>query len=224
MKKKNLTIKILAGLLSVSLLTAACSVPLKESSSAGGSTAAQTAEGTKASAAQSTADPAAAASTAAPETAVPETAAPETVPATAAPVKRFFETRDLNNQQVYLSDVCAANKVVMLNFWASWCPPCVRELPELEALYQKYKDAGVAVVGVLLDGAEGTGLKDGKALLEQAGVTYLNVLPTRALESLTSLMYVPTTVFLNEKGEMVGEAIVGADPDAYEARIKAMLP
>ena len=100
----------------------------------------------------------------------------------------------------------------------------VASLPELEALYQKYKDAGVAVVGVLLDGAEGTGLKDGKALLEQAGVTYLNVLPTRALESLTSLMYVPTTVFLNEKGEMVGEAIVGADPDAYEARIKAMLP
>lgn len=218
MKKKNLTIKILAGLLSLSLLTAACSVPLKESSSpAEGSTAAQTAEETK-TPAQSTADPAAAASTAAPETAAPETAA------TAAPVKRFFETRDLNNQPVYVSDVCAANKVVMLNFWASWCPPCVRELPDLEALYQKYKDAGVAVVGVLLDGAESTGLKDGKELLQKAGVSYLNVLPTRELESLTSLMYVPTTIFLNEKGEMVGDAVVGADLDAYEERIKAMLP
>ncbi len=148
---------------------------------------------------------------------------PETA-ATAAPVKRFFETRDLNNQPVYVSDVCAANKVVMLNFWASWCPPCVRELPDLEALYQKYKDAGVAVVGVLLDGAESTGLKDGKELLQKAGVSYLNVLPTRELESLTSLMYVPTTIFLNEKGEMVGDAVVGADLDAYEERIKAMLP
>ena len=194
MKKKNLTIKILAGLLSLSLLTAACSVPLKESNSpAEGGTAAQTAGETKAPA-QSTADPAAAASTVASETAAPETAA------TAAPVKRFFETRDLNNQQVYVSDVCAANKVVMLNFWASWGPPCVRELPDLEALYQKYKDAGVAVVGVLLDGAESTGLKDGKELLQKAGVSYLNVLPTRELESLTSLMYGPTTIFLNEFG------------------------
>jgi len=44
-----------------------------------------------------------------------------------------------------------AGKVVIIDFWASWCEPCKQELPALEALYQKYKDQGLVVVGVSVD-------------------------------------------------------------------------
>jgi peroxiredoxin len=44
-------------------------------------------------------------------------------------------------------------KVVLLNFWATWCPPCRQELPHFEALHQAYKDQGLAVIGVSMDQA-----------------------------------------------------------------------
>ncbi|MEK6710193.1 MAG: TlpA disulfide reductase family protein, partial [Nitrospinota bacterium] len=42
-------------------------------------------------------------------------------------------------------------RVVLLNFWATWCPPCVREMPAMERLYQEYKDRGLDVVAVSVD-------------------------------------------------------------------------
>ncbi|HEB58104.1 MAG TPA: TlpA family protein disulfide reductase [Gammaproteobacteria bacterium] len=45
-------------------------------------------------------------------------------------------------------------KVVMVNFWATWCPPCVREMPALEELYETYRDRGLVVVGIALDNGE----------------------------------------------------------------------
>lgn len=136
---------------------------------------------------------------------------------------KSFGTRDLDNQTQYLGEIMATHKITVINFWASWCGPCVQELPELEALYQTYKDQGVAFVGVLLDGGEKAGLQDGKDLLKTAGVSYLNVLPTPALQNITNLMYIPTTVIMNEKGEMVGGPVVGADPATYDRLIQALL-
>jgi serine/threonine protein kinase/tetratricopeptide (TPR) repeat protein/thiol-disulfide isomerase/thioredoxin len=57
-----------------------------------------------------------------------------------------FTLQDLNGQQVSLSDF--KGKVVLLDFWATWCPPCVEAIPHLEALHQKYTDAGLAVIGL----------------------------------------------------------------------------
>lgn len=146
-----------------------------------------------------------------------------TAPTAPRPAVTSFECRDLEEQTLYLGQVFADHKLTVINFWASWCPPCVGELPELEKLYQKYADQGVAFVGVLIDGVEKAGLRDGKDLLKKAGVTYLNVIATPALQNMTSLMYIPTTIFVNEKGEQVGSPMVGADPAAYEAQIQELL-
>ncbi|MGE5205841.1 MAG: TlpA family protein disulfide reductase, partial [Chlamydiota bacterium] len=62
-------------------------------------------------------------------------------------------------------------KVVVLNFWATWCAPCVQELPSLEQLQNKFKDRGVEVVGVSVD-------VDGKAyqqFLKDHNVDFLTV-------------------------------------------------
>jgi len=59
-----------------------------------------------------------------------------------------FTLLDTSGKQVSLTDF--KGKVVVLNFWATWCAPCLREMPGLEKIYQNYKEQGVAVVGVAI--------------------------------------------------------------------------
>ena len=74
----------------------------------------------------------------------------------------------LDGSSANLSDL--RGQVVLLNFWATWCPPCLQELPHFEALHQAYRDRGLAVVGLSMDQA-------GKDYVEnfskEAGITYL---------------------------------------------------
>ena len=64
-----------------------------------------------------------------------------------------FTLRDTDGRQVHLSDYLSKD-VVLIDFWATWCVPCEAELPQLEKLYQDYKDRGFVVLGVAMDGPE----------------------------------------------------------------------
>lgn len=69
--------------------------------------------------------------------------------AVAGHVAPDFELKDLSGKMVKLSDF--RGKAVVLNFWATWCPPCKTEIPWFEDLQNKYGNQGLAVVGVALD-------------------------------------------------------------------------
>jgi len=60
-----------------------------------------------------------------------------------------FRFKDLNGRSVTLSDY--KGKVVLLDFWATWCPPCRKEIPGLIELYNTYKSRGLVVIGVSMD-------------------------------------------------------------------------
>ncbi len=73
-----------------------------------------------------------------------------------------------DNKSVKLSDL--KGKVVVLNFWASWCVPCAQEAADLQATYEKYKDKGVVFLGVDWTDIEGDALN----YLKRFGITYAN--------------------------------------------------
>ncbi len=83
-----------------------------------------------------------------------------------------FTTLSVSGQQISLSDYKGA-KVVVLNFWGIRCLPCLQEMPKLEHIYQRYKGQGMEMLGVNVDGVDGSIIK--KNLRKQIGGVDLNV-------------------------------------------------
>ena len=161
--------------------------------------------------------------TEAPAPAPTEAAAPAPAPAETAWDGLVFETSDLNGDPVTAQELFSAHTVTMVNVWASWCPPCVRELPELQRLNGEFAEKNCAIVGFLIDGDEAQGLADAKARLQEAGVTYTILLPCDELNEIFSVQAVPTSFFVDSAGHLVGEPIVGAYVDGYTAALDAVI-
>ena len=61
------------------------------------------------------------------------------------------ETTDLDGNTVNTADIFAENKLTMVNIWATFCGPCINEMPELEKIHQEYAEEGAGVIGLVLD-------------------------------------------------------------------------
>lgn len=128
-----------------------------------------------------------------------------------------FETNELEGDPVSSGDLFAENKVTMVNVWGTFCGPCIDEMPEIEAISQEYAEQGVAVVGLVCDVTEedDSCLQDAFDIIGDTGVTYTNLYWTEEMESQMAVEAIPTTIFVDKEGTVLGEAIIGADPDAY---------
>lgn len=81
-----------------------------------------------------------------------------------------FSVRLLDGTQARLTDLVGNNKVVLVNFWATWCEPCRTEIPELIALQRDFKDKGVEVIGLSVDEPDTAG--DVKTFVEKMKINY----------------------------------------------------
>ena len=106
-----------------------------------------------------------------------------------------FTLTDLEGSSVTLSDF--RGQAVFINFWATWCPPCRAEMPEIEAVYQEYKDKDVVVIGVDLYESEGKV----RRYIERGGYSWTFVIDTTGEVTRDyRVTSIPTSFFLDKQG------------------------
>lgn len=147
-----------------------------------------------------------------------------------AGVLSSFSTTDLDGNTVDQS-VLADYDLTMVNVWATFCRPCIKEMPDLGELAQEYADENVQIIGLVSDvlNTDGTiseeQVQTARDIVEQTGADYLHLLPSADLFGvLGQISAVPTTFFVDSEGEQVGYAVVSAQSkDKWAETIDAML-
>lgn len=117
---------------------------------------------------------------------------------------------DFQGKPSQLSD--HRGKVVLLNIWASWCPPCVSEVPSLQALWQKYSSKGVAVLGQNLDES----IADASSFIMDNGITFTNyhadfAKTNGAWDNPYNSEGIPTTYIIDRNGLVVDKVVGSRD-------------
>lgn len=146
-----------------------------------------------------------------------------------------FEAEDLEGNPV-TEAIFADYDLTMINIWATFCGPCLSEMPDLGLLSAEYQDQGVQIIGICTDTVSYDGtlveeqVETARQMAEETGASYLHLVPVGDLAAtlLPQIQVVPTTVFVDREGRQVGGALAGArDADGWRELIeeyRAMLP
>lgn len=144
----------------------------------------------------------------------------ETAAATMAP---DFTLKDISGKDVSLKDF--SGKFVLLDFWATWCPPCQSTIVELIDLQNKYKDKGLVILGVSIDDVKTT---DNNKLAEFVKTKKINYIIMRADDKIISATFgnnqphIPLLKFIDKNG-MVVDTHQGYEAGAIEKKLTTYL-
>jgi peroxiredoxin len=136
-----------------------------------------------------------------------------------------FNLPDLNGKIHSMGEF--KGQIVVINFWATWCPPCVEEVPKLNNLYSRFRIRGIQIIGVAMD-------KDSLNLLNQFvkrnSVTYLVLVGNeQVLANLSAgplgknFKGIPTTLLLDKKGQIHKRFDGSFDLDQLEESLQTLL-
>ncbi|MCI6005482.1 MAG: TlpA disulfide reductase family protein [Blautia sp.] len=143
------------------------------------------------------------------------------------PLPVTFEAADMEGNEVS-SSIFSESKLTMINVWATYCNPCLQEMPDLGELSGEYDSGEFQIIGVISDvqeGADQDTLDKASSLIEQTGADYPHLLLNESLYEamLTEVTAVPTTFFFDSNG-MVLDTLVGSrDKDEWKEIIDALL-
>jgi thiol-disulfide isomerase/thioredoxin len=141
---------------------------------------------------------------------IDQQAASKKVRAALAPGAAFpdFSEKDLNGNPISVGAL--KGKVVLVDFWATWCPPCRAELPNVIATYQKYHGQGFDIIGVSLDSDRD---KLDTFLKEQAGMTWPQYFDGQGWQNKLAAKYgveaIPFTILVGADGKIIGTDLRG---------------
>jgi cytochrome c biogenesis protein CcmG/thiol:disulfide interchange protein DsbE len=129
-----------------------------------------------------------------------------------------FTLRNLDGKEVKLADF--KGKVVILDFWATWCPPCVKEIPDYIELYKQYKEQGFEMVGISVD----IGADVVKSFVQQHHVNYPMLMADGNVQgSYGGMRAIPTTFVIDKAGKIQRQYVGYRNRSVFEADIKALL-
>jgi len=130
----------------------------------------------------------------------------------------FFVAPKVGGQLISLEDY--KERPLILNFWASWCPPCRDETPGMERVWRKYKDEGVIILGINVQDGE----KEAERYISEFGVTFSNALD---LDGSITVDYgitgLPVTFFINKKGFVIGRWVGSISEDKLDNWVSSLI-
>ena len=114
-------------------------------------------------------------------------------------------------QTVKLSDFISKNKYTLIDFWASWCGPCRKEMPNVVAAYKEFKNKGFGIVGVSLD----NNLDKWKEAITALDITWPQMSDLQGWNNAGAKLYgvnsIPATVLVDQEGTIVARNLRGED-------------
>jgi len=139
------------------------------------------------------------------------------------PAAPNFTLQDLSGNEISLQQ--HEGQIVLLDFWATWCAPCRRSIPELVDIQEKYQDQGLVILGISTDDPRKTGVKSLLAFKNQYKINYSILLASSSVTRAyfgTGQMPIPTLFVIDREGRVV-ESIVGYAPGAVERSLKKLI-
>ena len=122
-----------------------------------------------------------------------------------------FKTTDLNGNEV-TQDIFRKASVTMVNIWATWCPPCRAELPDIGKLEKAYREKGCAVVAICSDvtDEDDSALEEAKEIIKDAECEFVVLKKNATLDAIyNNIQAYPTTLFFDKDGNVIGNIIIG---------------
>lgn len=138
-----------------------------------------------------------------------------------------FEASTIEGEAL-TSECFAESKLTMLNVWATYCSPCLSEMPELGEIAASYDTADFQIIGIISDveeNAKEETKEEAKGLIAQTGANYPHLLLNASLYNnlVGSVSAVPTTFFVNQEGEVLGYLIGAYSKEDWEEIIHELL-
>jgi peroxiredoxin len=153
-----------------------------------------------------------------PETAVSRVSAGCTE--SAGPAKLDFTVKDMNGASVTLADY--KGKVILLNFWATWCGPCKLEIPAFVELYDQYKDQGFVILGMLTDDTPSA--DELRAFVTEYKMNYPILYSQEEISDAFGPIYgIPTSFFIGRDGSICEKHMGPATKTEFERTLKSLL-
>ena len=129
-----------------------------------------------------------------------------------------FTLQDVSGKNVRLADL--KGRVVLVEFWATWCPPCRDEIPSIERLHTQYGAKGLTVLAVALD--EGA-WDEVKAFIAEQKITYTVLKGTEDVSAKYMVRLIPATFLIDKQGLIKKQYLGGGSDESLEQEIKALL-
>ena len=141
-----------------------------------------------------------------------------------APIFITFEGTDLDGNTVS-QEIFSQSKLTMVNVWATYCGPCLSEMPGLGELAAEYDPAEFQLIGIVSDVMEGEDQSLVESLIQETGADYLHLLANDSIGQaiLSSVSGVPTTFFFDGEGAYLGGVAGPAEKEKWKEIIHGLL-
>ena len=126
-----------------------------------------------------------------------------------------FRMKSIDGVELSLKEEVSKHRITIIDFWATWCGPCMREVPNLVSLYNDYKDKGLGIVGVSLDEDEAAW----KTTVKEQGMSWTHLSDLQGWDNAAARLYnvqgIPYIIVADNKGHILAQDLRGEDLRAF---------